>query len=141
MTARARNGRFTAERTTTETTTTVTERVTVEPPPPPPLGGGPAPVFTHLLTHPPDGARWAHPEFIAAEATRAAAGVIDHTDPFPPRRRPRPEPVTVPAPVPERVPYPPLAEATLALEFEAEVTHEFTGADRERLAYRLGHPW
>jgi hypothetical protein len=123
-----RTGRFT---TAERITTTVTERVTVEPPrtpgPPPQVTGRPLHLygFAHLLSHPPD-QRWAHPAFIADEAARAAAA----------GQRPA-EPVTVPAPdaapmpvimVP-RVPYPQLEPATLA--------HEFTDADRERLAWTL----
>ena len=62
-----RTGRFTAERTTT----TVTERLTVEPPAAVVPCADAAPVFAGLLRDPPEGARWAHPGFLADMADRA----------------------------------------------------------------------
>ena len=129
MTRRASNGRYaTAERIRTETTTTVTERLTVEQPPSPEPGPPPGRtsyVFRNLIRHPPPDARWAHPGFIADEAARAAAQ-LSVTAAFPPRG-PAPTVVVVAEPP---VPYPPLAEDTLA--------HEFTDADREHLTQVLG---
>jgi len=79
--SRARNGRFTAERTTT---TSVTERVTFED------AADPTPVFTHLVNNPPPGARWAHPGFwlrpqLPGTPPAAAAFVVpfDDTAPVP----------------------------------------------------------
>ena len=130
---RAGNGRFTAERTTTKTVTTeeVTERVIVEPPPPPPpvpvLASDPAPVFAHLLRHPPGGARWAHPDFIADVAARAAGDgrqetfVVPYAD-------------TAPIPV-IRVPV-----ARTYPELDPDLLDsQFTARDRARLALALDH--
>lgn len=121
---RAGNGRYTAERTTTTTVTTeeVTERVIVEPPAPVPvLAGDPAPVFGHLIRHPP-AQRWAHPDFIADMAARAAAQAqagftvpFDETAPVP----------VIRVPVPVAREYPELWPDVL--------DSQFTGRDRERL--------
>jgi len=62
----------------------------------------PAPIFWHLVKHPPVTARWrAHLEFTVAEATNAALDTADELVPLPP------------------VPYQELIEDTLAGEFAA----------------------
>jgi hypothetical protein len=133
MVAFNRNGRpydpatgqfLTAERTTT----TVTERLTVveqppDPDPPEPVPARTSYVFRNLLRHPP-AQRWAHPEFIADMAARAAAQVRRGRAAAPARDTAPATVVTVP-----RV-YQELQPDTLA--------HEFTEADRDRFAWTLG---
>jgi hypothetical protein len=90
---------------------------------------GPPPVFWALIKHPPDGAPWApHLDFTVDQAARALAAERAPAETFV-------VPLGDTAPIPViRVPvartYPELEPDTLA--------HEFSEADRDRLAFTLG---
>src|SRR6266700_4212189 len=120
---RARNGRFTAERTTETTTRSVTERLTVSEPAAPARPGDPSPVFTSLLAS----AQW-DPGFAAYLAGRPEPAVLPPAVEFGAAEFDTAVPASAP-PVPAAVAVIQVPRTYRELE-PATLDHDFTDAGR-----------